>query len=112
MQGLGCPAVVCVVRLGVVWAGGRRWLHEVRGDGVARWVVEVAKGKSDWQQRCSSGSTVDSLSDALAAGFETRCVGCSRSWAPRNVFRVSPLIVLQAMQKERAGDAVVQQKSG
>jgi hypothetical protein len=40
---------------------------------VAKWVVEVVEGTNGRQQRSTLG--VDSLSDALSAGFETRCVG-------------------------------------
>lgn len=92
MQGCLSRSLDAVVAVGVVcglgWvAGGTR-----RVDG-SRWVrMGLKMGWAGGVVKGGAGcSAVDSLSDALSAGVETRCVGCwTVAGAPECVSRFTP----------------------
>jgi hypothetical protein len=73
-------------------------------------VVEGWKWPS-WQPR--SSSAVDSLSDALFAGFETRCVGCCAVvGGPECVSRFTPLVPSRSAEGMYQLSRASQRKSG
>jgi hypothetical protein len=64
-------------------------------------MMEVVEWRSRPKGQPRSSSAVDSLNDALAAGFETRCVECCTVvGAPGMRLAFHPLFLVQATQKE------------